>query len=92
MAKEKKKKKKKYKKLEDMTQEEIYEDIIIGLWKNLVGGNFDDWECGNTMGLYVKNPDQCFKLLNRFKKYWDKKYNVAKKPEKGDKKDDGEIK
>lgn len=43
-----------------------YREIIDALKKEFFGGNYEDYSCGNTMGLYVRNPVRCETLFNRF--------------------------
>ena len=45
---------------------EKYRRIIESLKKEFYGGNYDDFSCGNTMGLYVRDPYKCERLFDRF--------------------------
>jgi len=46
----------------------IYREIIAALEKEFMGGNYEDWSCGNTMGLYVGDPWRCQRLFEKFHK------------------------
>ena len=42
--------------------------MIESLKKEFYGGNYEDFSCGNTMGLYVRNPYKCERIFDRFEK------------------------
>lgn len=43
-----------------------YRRMLESLEREFYGGNYDDWECGNTMGLYVRNPWKCRNIFDKF--------------------------
>jgi hypothetical protein len=45
-----------------------YRRMIESLKKEFYGGNYEDFSCGNTMGLYVRNPYKCERIFDRFEK------------------------
>ena len=45
-----------------------YRELLEKLQKEFFGGNYDDFSCGNTMGLYVRNPYRCITLFEKFEK------------------------
>jgi len=47
--------------------------MLDELSRQFYGGNYDDYSCGNTMGLYVRNPSRCEKIFERFERVKNKK-------------------
>lgn len=45
-----------------------YRRILDALSKEFYGGNYEDFSCGNTMGLYVRNPWRCDDLFRKFER------------------------
>lgn len=43
-----------------------YREILDELERHFHGGNYEDFSCGNTMGLYVRNPCRCISLFEKF--------------------------
>jgi hypothetical protein len=43
-----------------------YRKILDELERQFYGGDYEDYSCGNTMGLYVRNPARCEALFDRF--------------------------
>lgn len=48
------------------TKTQKYRRLLERLEKEFFGGNFEDFSCGNTMGLYVRNPYACVRIFNQF--------------------------
>lgn len=43
-----------------------YRKLLERLEREFFGGNYDNFSCGNTMGLYVRNPWNCIKIFKTF--------------------------
>ena len=50
------------------TKTAIYREMLEKLQRNFYGGNYEDYSCGNTMGLWVRNPSTCEKIFERFER------------------------
>ncbi len=54
--------------MKKITKTEKYRRMLEALKKEFYGGNYEDFSCGNTMGLYVRNPCRCEDIFHRFER------------------------